>query len=143
MADDAARIAQLEADNAALRADKAGLGAEVQSLCLSLTGVLERQTATAEVLRVIATSPGNLQNTLTAVMQSAMRLCPATSVGIWQVDGDEIEMIAQVVTVDPAVRVGTRLPITLNSASGRAVHVPVPMITCTRRETACAVLAFR
>jgi GAF domain-containing protein len=96
--------------------------AELRERTTELTEALEQQTATAEVLRVIASSPGNLQNTLASMIQSAVRLCPAASAAIWQVDDDEIEMIAQIVTVDPAVRVGTRLPITRDSASGRAVH---------------------
>ena len=105
------------------------LRAEVARLSTDLTSSQQREaalqgqvTATADVLRVIAASPGNLQDTLTAVIQSAVRLCPAVSAGVWQVDGDEIEMLAQIVTVDPAVQVGTRLPITRESASGRAVH---------------------
>ena len=55
MADDRdARIAQLEAEVAALREIEATLTDEVERLRPALAESLEQQTATAEVLRVIA-----------------------------------------------------------------------------------------
>ena len=64
MADDAARIAQLEAALAALRIERDGFADEVQLLRPALTEALEQQTATAEVLRTIASSPIDLQTVL-------------------------------------------------------------------------------
>ena len=49
---------------------------------------LEQQAATSEILRVIASSPTDIQPVLDAVVESAARLCNATDGLIARVDGD-------------------------------------------------------
>ena len=54
----------------------------------------EQQTATSEILRVIASSPTDLQPVLNTVAENAARLCDATDAAIWRADGESLELVA-------------------------------------------------
>jgi hypothetical protein len=82
MADHAARIAQLEAElrqsraeNEALRQREAALVAEVEGRDASLAASEEHQQASGAILRVIASSPTELQRVLDTIAATAARLC--------------------------------------------------------------------
>jgi GAF domain-containing protein len=88
---------------------------------------LERQTATAEILRVIASSPSDLQPVLDAVAERAARLCGANDAVIFSVDGDVRRQVAHFGSIPLAqrseVRVG-RGPVTGRAIrERRTVHV--------------------
>ena len=83
MADDLhARIAQLEAVLAHARA---------------LAGA-EQQTATAEVLRVIASSPTDLQGVLQTIIDTAARLCEAPSSALLQPRGRDGQLAPRAIS---------------------------------------------
>ena len=68
-------------------ADQAVIAIENVRLFNELTESLEQQTATSEILGVIASSPTDIQPVLDVVAENAARLCDATDAVIFRVDG--------------------------------------------------------
>src|SRR5262245_27699102 len=66
----------------------------VEKLRRQLAEDLETQTATAAILRVIASSPGDLTPVLSAVAESAARLCDAFDALVLLRKGDELHTLA-------------------------------------------------
>jgi signal transduction histidine kinase/putative methionine-R-sulfoxide reductase with GAF domain len=59
-----------------------------------LAEALEQETATAAVLRVISSSPTNVQPVFDAIAASAVRLCGARIASVFHFDGELIHLIA-------------------------------------------------
>src|SRR5215475_2876239 len=70
----------------------ADLNAEVESLSRSLTEALEQQTATSEILRVIASSPTDVQPVFEAIGQSVIRLMGAAMASVYEFDGTLVHL---------------------------------------------------
>ena len=85
-----------------------------------LTESLEQQTATAEILRVISSSPTDIQPVLDAVASGAARLCDARDAQIFRIDGHNLRLAAShgPFSVSPD---GEILPVSRASISGRSV----------------------
>ena len=54
----------------------------------------EQQAATAEILKVIASSPSNVQPVFDVIVERAVRLCGARMGRVYRYDGNAIEMVA-------------------------------------------------
>jgi zinc ribbon protein len=63
---------------------------ENSDLRRSLSEALEQQSAMAEILRIISTSPRNLQPVLDEVVKSAARFCGAPDASIFRFDGGNL-----------------------------------------------------
>jgi adenylate cyclase len=55
---------------------------------------LERETATSEVLRVISSSPGDLQTVFQTMLETAVRICEAKSGHLYRFDGSAFHFVA-------------------------------------------------
>jgi GAF domain-containing protein len=97
-------------------ADQAVIAIENVRLFQELKESLEQQTATSEILGVIASSPTELQPVLDTVAANAARLCDANDAQIGLAEGDMFKMVTRLV---PTSHERTR-PITRNRVSGRA-----------------------
>ena len=71
-------------------ADQAAVAIENVRLFNETKEALAGQTATAEVLRVMAQSPGNVQPVLEAIVASAKRLVNGHSAAVWLLDGERV-----------------------------------------------------
>ncbi len=82
---------------------------------------LERQTATAEILGVIARSPTGLDPVFEAIVRSAARLCDASDVRLMLVAGDILRHAAGIGPLWREVPADLEIPITRGLVAGRAV----------------------
>ena len=82
---------------------------------------LAKQTAISEILKVISSSPTNVQPVLDAIADRAVRLCDASAASIWLTDGDVLRHLASKgPSAEPANSIDA-LPINRDSMSGRAL----------------------
>ena len=84
-----------------------------------LADAQEQQAATSEILRVIATSPTAVQPVFAAVLTSAARLCDAFDATIFQVEGDQLRIVAHEGPIPSTP--GGAIPLIRGTAGGRAV----------------------
>jgi signal transduction histidine kinase/gas vesicle protein len=83
-----AALLETFANQAVIAIENVRLFTELQASNRELTTALDTQTATSDILRVISRSPTDLQPVFDAIAQSAVRLCKATSAGVFRVDGN-------------------------------------------------------
>ena len=110
---------------AQLRESYAGLERKVEERTHELTNSLEQQTAISEILRVISSSPTDVQPVLRAVAERAAHLCDAPFARVLLIDGDVLRPMAR--AFEPARRRAAAdavVPLERTSITGRAVHRP-------------------
>ena len=100
-------------------ADQAVIAIENVRLFQELKESLEQQTATSEILGVIASSPTDIQPVLDVIAENATRVCGADDVNVRLVEGNVLRRVVHKGSL-PIVQ-ESELPIDRDSVTGRAV----------------------
>jgi signal transduction histidine kinase len=82
------------ADQAAIAIENVRLFEAEQQRTRELTESLEQQTATSEVLKVISSSPGDLEPVFGAMLENAARLCEANFGNLFVCEGNRFRSVA-------------------------------------------------
>src|SRR5262249_35841503 len=83
------------ADQAVIAIENARLLNELRERTDDLTESLEQQTATSDVLRVISSSPGELEPVFQAALDNATQLCEAKFGHFYRWDGNAFHLVAK------------------------------------------------
>ena len=82
------------AKQAEIAIENARLLNELRQRTDDLTELLDQQTATSEVLKVISSSPGNLEAVFQAMLENAIRICDARFGTLLRFDGNAFHLAA-------------------------------------------------
>ena len=120
------------ADQAVIAIENVRLFDEVQARTRELTEALEQQTATSEVLRVISSSPGELEPVFQTIMEKATRICEAEFGNLILYEDGAFRRVAlynappaweELWRRDPIIRVGTKNPLVRMVATKQLIHM--------------------
>src|SRR5262245_22555222 len=98
-----------------------GLEKDLAASHRELTDSLEQQTAAADILRIISTSPTDFRPVLDEVARSAARFCGATDVSILQIDGRHLRVTAHHGSLSRGTYETQLVPIERGTLNGRAL----------------------
>ena len=105
------------AEQATIALENARLSRELEARNRELTEVLGRETATGAILGVISRSPTDIEPVLSAVAESAARLCHAYDATVFRLEGDVLRLVAH---HGPVVARST-LPVNRDTVGGRSI----------------------
>src|SRR5262249_19911029 len=81
------------AAQAVIAIENARLLSELRQRTTDLSESLEQQTATSEVLKVISSSPGELEPVFNAMLENAVRICEANFGNLWLREDDAFRTV--------------------------------------------------
>jgi signal transduction histidine kinase len=127
-------LVQSFAAQAVIAIENARLLSELRQRTDDLAEALEQQTATSEVLKVISSSPGELEPVFNAVIENATRMCQANFGNLLLGEGDDLfrhvavhgapnKEYEQQRHRSPTIRLGPITPMGRSLRTGQAVHV--------------------
>ena len=139
------------AEQAVIAIENVRLFTEVQARNRDLTETLEQQTATGEILRVISSSPTDVQPVFDAVVTNAVRLCGGLHSAAVRLDGGLLHLVAHHNWSPEGLATAHRLfPMSLTRdhvtahavREARTIHIPRiqddPTVAASSRELAIA-----
>src|SRR5437899_7959699 len=87
-------LLQTFADQAVIAIENVRLFKELEARNSALIESLDQQTATGEVLRVIAATQTDAQPVFDTIAANALRLCTASNCAVFRFDGEQIHLVA-------------------------------------------------
>jgi GAF domain len=104
-------LVQSFADQAVIAIENARLLNELRQRTTDLSESLEQQTATAEVLHVISSSPVEVEQVFAVMLEKAVRICDAAFGNIFSWDGNALQHVAGHNTPPAFAEARRRLPL--------------------------------
>src|SRR5262249_45824525 len=120
------------ADQAVIAIENVRLFDEVQARTRELSESLEQQTATSEVLRIISSSPGELEPVFQAMLENATRICEAIFGSLYFYDGENYRtaalhnappVLVELRRQNPVFRAGPGTGLGRTAATKQVVHI--------------------
>src|SRR5262249_17964119 len=105
------------ADQAVIAIENVRLFKELEERNRQITEALEQQTVTSEILRVIASSPADIQPVLDVVAENAAKLCGATDAQIFRIEGEVLRHASSY----GSLPVNETRPLVRSTVPGRAI----------------------
>jgi GAF domain-containing protein/CheY-like chemotaxis protein len=120
--DNDTRLLSTLAINIGIAIERARLFNEIQTSNREITEALEQQTATSEILSIIAENPTYVQPVLDAVAERAARLCNSYDAAIVRIDGNIYRIVAHWGSVPlPEDNLLNGIPLNRATVTGRAM----------------------
>jgi GAF domain-containing protein len=114
-------LLQTFADQAVIAIENVRLFTELEARNRDLTESLEQQTATAEILRVISSSPTAVQPVFESLVASAARLCGANDLLLLVREADVLRPVAGIGSFWESLAADFRVPLVRGSVAARSV----------------------
>jgi two-component system NtrC family sensor kinase len=119
------------AEQAVIAIENARLLKELRQRTDDLSEALEQQTATSDVLKVISSSPGELEPVFQAMLENATRICEAKFGVMWLCEGDGFRSVAlhgpaahlEERRREPVIYPGPKLPLGRIAHTRHIVHI--------------------
>src|SRR5262249_29601814 len=119
------KLLETFADQAVIAVENVRLFTELEARNRDLTEALEQQTATSEILKVISSSPTDVQPVFDTIVQRAVRLCDGLFGAVCMVDGELIQRPAAFYNYTPEAMAAVQriypMPPSRRQMIGRAI----------------------
>ncbi len=117
-----ARVGRARKSRADLEQELKACRREVADARERLVEAMKQQTATSEVLRIISSSPSDIQSVLDVVAENAARLSDANNARIWRLKDNLLQLAASYGESSATIHGREGLPADRDTVTGRAAH---------------------